>query len=343
MNRPLPMVSVVLPTYNRAHCLPDAIDSVLGQAMDDLELIVVDDGSTDGTREAVTTRDPRVRYVRQSNQGVSAARNHGVRLARGPWIAFIDSDDEWLPHKLHRQLSELRCFPEAEVHAPNLQLCMSDGRAIDLFTLRDHRELTRRPRLVGRPLGLALASCFMLQGVLVRRGACLTAGLFDTRMPLYEDLDFLTRLAMIGPWCISPSIAARVLRKDDPTRSLSHLRLTRPVQSAATFVRIYRGLLERRGLQRSERREIRRRLSAATFDLAEQLVGNGHPGLARRFARRSLRDAPQFKPACRALLAGALGIDRVSRWRTGATQTPWRRTGTATAARLPGEEASTCA
>jgi glycosyltransferase involved in cell wall biosynthesis len=334
------LVSVILPTYNRAHCLGAAIDSVLNQSMDDLELIVVDDGSTDTTADVVAGVDRRVRYIRQPNRGVSAARNCGIRLARGRWISFIDSDDEWLPHKLHRQISELRCFPVAQVHGPNLQLQMPGGRAMDLFTLRCRGELTRRPRLVERPLALTLASCFMLQGILVSRGACLAAGPFDTRMPLYEDFDFINRLAMAGPWCVSPTIAARVLRKDEPAHSLSNLRLTRPVQSAATFVRIYRELLQRSGTRRRERRAIRRRLSAATFDLAEQLARRGHGGLARAFARRSAREAWQLGPISRMLLAQCIGIDRVSRWRTGGADAGWRRTGR-DAARTHTQEPST--
>lgn len=343
MNPRPPLVSVILPTYNRAHCLPDAIESVMAQAMDDLELIVVDDGSTDGTADVVPADDPRIRYTRQANHGVSAARNHGVRLARGRWISFIDSDDEWLPHKLHRQVEELRHFPCAQVHAPNLQLCLPGGRAIDLFSLRGHRELTRRPRMSRRPLGLALASCFMLQGILVRRGACLAAGNFDRRLPLYEDFDYLTRLALVGPWCVSPSIAARVLRKDDPTRSLSHLRVSRPVQSAASFVRIYRSLAASRGVNLTERRAIRRRLSAATFDLAEQLQRTDHPRLARAFVRQSAADAWQFKPLCRALLAQGLGVDRTSRWRQHGPETGWRRSGKTPVTSEPEASTPSCA
>ncbi|HEU5208743.1 MAG TPA: glycosyltransferase [Longimicrobiales bacterium] len=96
-----PAFSVVIPAYNRAHLLPRAIGSVLAQTMPDLELIIVDDGSTDDTRalvEAIT--DPRVRYVHQQNAGAAAARNHGARLAQGTYITFLDSDDEARPHWL---------------------------------------------------------------------------------------------------------------------------------------------------------------------------------------------------------------------------------------------------
>ena len=102
-----PRVSVVIPTYNRAGCLPRAIDSVLAQTFDDYEIIVIDDGSSDNTSEVLAAYGDRVCVVKQVNQGVSAARNHGIRVARGEFVAFLDSDDEWLPRKLEAQVQYL--------------------------------------------------------------------------------------------------------------------------------------------------------------------------------------------------------------------------------------------
>lgn len=98
----IPTVSVVIPTYNRAHLVGRAIQSVLNQTYQDFEIIVVDDGSTDNTEEVVKSfNDPRIRYIRHDqNRGGSAARNTGIKMARGEYIAFQDSDDEWLPEKL---------------------------------------------------------------------------------------------------------------------------------------------------------------------------------------------------------------------------------------------------
>ena len=106
---PLPAVSVVLPAYNRADSIRLAIDSVLRQSFTDFELIIVDDASTDGTRAvAEAVADPRVRVIAHpANRGASAARNSGVAAARAPFVAFQDSDDEWLPRKLEKQMARL--------------------------------------------------------------------------------------------------------------------------------------------------------------------------------------------------------------------------------------------
>jgi len=104
-------VSVIIPTYNRKLCLFQAVDSVLAQTVPVEEIIVVDDGSTDGTFEAVCARyGALVKAIRQDNSGASAARNRGLREARGEWIALLDSDDVWLPMKIERQLEALARF-----------------------------------------------------------------------------------------------------------------------------------------------------------------------------------------------------------------------------------------
>ncbi|XVH33851.1 glycosyltransferase family 2 protein (plasmid) [Haloferacaceae archaeon DSL9] len=105
----MPTASVIVPTYNRADALPRTIDSVLAQTFEDLELIVVDDASSDNTKNVVESYDdPRITFLsHETNQGGSAARNTGIEHATGEYIAFLDSDDEWLPQKLERQISTL--------------------------------------------------------------------------------------------------------------------------------------------------------------------------------------------------------------------------------------------
>ncbi len=105
-------ISVVIPTYNRKHTLPRAIESVLHQTLQPIEIILVDDGSNDGTKKWIKTTYPAIKLIEQSNQGVSAARNVGIKFAKYKWIALLDSDDEWLPEKLERQIEALQQNPE---------------------------------------------------------------------------------------------------------------------------------------------------------------------------------------------------------------------------------------
>src|SRR5262249_19908208 len=105
------VVSVIVPTYNRAETIRAAIASVKRQTFVDWELIVVDDGSTDGTASLIEASDPRLVLIRQANQGVNAARNAAMLRARGRYIAFLDSDDEWLPHHLELSVAFFRAHP----------------------------------------------------------------------------------------------------------------------------------------------------------------------------------------------------------------------------------------
>ena len=101
-------VSVIIPTFNRKHTLKRAIDSVLKQTYNIFELIIVDDGSNDGTGEWISKKYPKIQYIYQSNSGVGSARNRGIHSSKGSWIAFLDSDDQWLPKKLEYQINEIQ-------------------------------------------------------------------------------------------------------------------------------------------------------------------------------------------------------------------------------------------
>ena len=117
------MIDVILPTHNRAYCLDRSIHSVLSQSYHDLRLMIIDDGSKDDTKKIIETfqKDSRVNYLHQDNQGVSAARNLGIRHAQGEWIAFLDSDDEWLPNKLEKQVKYLEENPTCRfVHSDEI-------------------------------------------------------------------------------------------------------------------------------------------------------------------------------------------------------------------------------
>ncbi len=187
-----PLVSVVIPTYNRAGVLGRALTSVLNQTFPDLECIVVDDGSTDQTVALVEEfQDPRLRLLRLPvNRGVCHARNVGIQAARGELIAFLDSDDEWLPQKLELQIRRLRgsADPKATV-----VYCLCYRRDGTTDRLTPHRTLIYEGDVFGHLLTgwhPPTASQF-----LVTRASMVDAGSFDEELPYAEDYDLWLRLA----------------------------------------------------------------------------------------------------------------------------------------------------
>jgi glycosyltransferase involved in cell wall biosynthesis len=133
------LVSVVVPTFNRAYCLPDTIRSVLAQTHANFEILVIDDGSTDDTRavlEQLWPDEPRLRYIYQENRGLSGARNTGIDKARGQFMAILDSDDTWAPWKLAAQLACFERFPEAVMVHSEMAAVDADGKVFDRQYLR---------------------------------------------------------------------------------------------------------------------------------------------------------------------------------------------------------------
>ena len=190
-----PLVSVVLPTYNRANLLERSIGSVLRQSVSDLELLVVDDGSDDDTRDVVAAMDDgRIRYLRRENGGVAAARNTGIWAARGRYLAFQDSDDEWLLGKLERQLATL---------GPQLGDSMCVCGLIRIMGERPTgQKIFGYPRVLSDwandldHRGVLASAVAYTQSWLVPRRAVLDAGGFREDFLVWEDWELLIRLSM---------------------------------------------------------------------------------------------------------------------------------------------------
>ncbi len=135
----MPLVSVVVPTYNRARIIERTIDSILAQTYQDVEVVIVDDGSSDDTRDCIARRygaDPRVRYVHKENGGPATARNVGFKQARGEYIALLDSDDTWFPWKLSLQIRCMERYPEIGMTWTDMQMIDAEGRVADPTHLR---------------------------------------------------------------------------------------------------------------------------------------------------------------------------------------------------------------
>ncbi|MGM0452831.1 MAG: glycosyltransferase family 2 protein [Thermodesulfobacteriota bacterium] len=186
-----PLVSVILPTYNRAWTVADAIDSVLAQEYDNFELIVVDDGSTDDTVALLAGYGDQIRVVSQDNRGVSAARNRGIEAAEGELLAFVDSDDYWLAGKLRTQVDYMAAHPE-------IAICQTEERWI-----RNGRRVNpgfRHKKPAGDIFVPSLALCLISpSAVMLRRELLDTVGGFDETLPACEDYDLWLQITSQYP------------------------------------------------------------------------------------------------------------------------------------------------
>ncbi len=148
----MPLLSVILPTYNRADTILRAIESVRNQTLEDWELLVIDDGSTDNTARLVTERyagEPRLKLIQQENQGVAAARNTGMRASSGKYFAFIDSDDEFLPHHLELESAFLECHPDENMVAVELWEDFGRESFVKHYQIEIRQRYPRMARIIG--------------------------------------------------------------------------------------------------------------------------------------------------------------------------------------------------
>lgn len=210
-------VSAIIPTYNRRELVQRALHTVLAQTREVQEIIVVDDGSTDGTGDALKeTFGDRIRYVWQPNAGVSAARNHGLRLARGRFIALLDSDDEWLPEKTRLQTEWLDARPDFGMVLCDVSRTDASHREFDVLRRREFLPVD------GDILKwVLLHPALVPASVMMRREVFDSVGGFDETLATGEDLDFHLRVAARWKIGIVEQPLVRAMRGHDGLSSLS--------------------------------------------------------------------------------------------------------------------------
>jgi glycosyltransferase involved in cell wall biosynthesis len=240
-NTARPLISVVIPCWNQAHYLGEAIESVLAQTYPRLELVVVDDGSEDNSYE-VAARYPGVRCLRQSNSGVAVARNRGLAESRGAYTVFLDADDRLLPNALEIGARELRAEPEAAFVAGMPRDIGRDGAVI--------RE-ARQPLVTRDHYLKLLEECFIWSGssVLYRRDALEAVGGFNERRVAADDYELYLKLARAYPVLCHDSVVTEYRRHGSNTTRNAGLVLSSQIQ-------VLNG--QRRGLRSAEERSARR-------------------------------------------------------------------------------------
>ncbi|HUA65800.1 MAG TPA: glycosyltransferase [Alphaproteobacteria bacterium] len=293
-----PAVSVIIPAYNRANCVAGAVESVFAQTFKDLEIIAVDDGSSDGTDEVLTRFGSSIRFIRQGNHGVSSARNTGVRAARGKWIAFLDSDDRWHADKLERQIAVLEKY--------NGRLCFTRSINHENRILRDIEFISAtlcEPEIYYVENAADCVSVSprhpMIQSAVADRALLEQAGLFDESFPAAEDAELIFRLSFLSGFYYVDSPLATIFENSENSltysknlsslarRNKSYLRLT---------AQMYWRLVE---TSPQKTPAIRERLGYFISRQAELACAAGQPAVARTLARDGILYAGSFRDFAR--------------------------------------------
>jgi glycosyltransferase involved in cell wall biosynthesis len=314
------LVSIIIPTFNRADCVSRTIASALAQTHANVEVLVIDDGSTDATRAVVLdtfSKDPRVRYVHKPNGGVSSARNHGIRLVQGEYAALLDSDDVWKPFKLELQLACLDAFPDAGMVWSDMTAVTPQGEVLSkhyLHTFYSNYSMFSREDLFDRsvPLteiapGLAaevgdrralageiygpmiLGNLVHTSTVLLRRERLAATGFFDETRRSGEDHEFHLRTCRAGrvAFVDVDTIDYQVGRADALTQPKYGLDL------AMNYLNTLTSTLERdRDRIKLPQHVIDKVLADGHAWVAETLVAQGRHEEARPYLLYSLRHTP---------------------------------------------------
>ena len=281
-----PKVSIVIATYNRAHLLPATLESIFAQRFQEFELVVVDDGSTDDTREVLQPFDSRLRYIYQENRGPSSARNLGVQHARSSWISIQDSDDLCAPN----HLETLYGFVE---HHPGCGMVFANGAYL---RGPEHNRETIVPAAKSRQLqerGVQIGDLFeksivRLQAALISRTAYDALGGHDESLRICMDLDLAFRLLMNYPVAYLDQVVFLYRKHDGNTGRNEELRLTENIRVIQKLMHDFSGVKDV-----IDERKIARRLAYRYYRLAKGRWKNGQ----QVDARQALQEAVKLCPA----------------------------------------------
>ncbi|MGH7942144.1 MAG: glycosyltransferase family 2 protein [Limisphaerales bacterium] len=293
-----PVVSVVIPAYNRAHCITATVESALAQTFKDLEIIAVDDGSSDGTSSVLAQFGSRIRLIQQDNRGVSSARNTGVRAARGKWIAFLDSDDHWHPKKLERQIAALQKF--------NGKICFTRCINQQGEILRDIDFLPARPQ---EPQVLYVQDAVdsvclsprhpLVQTMVAERTFLEMAGLFDESFHAAEDAELIFRLSFFSGFLYVDQPLVTIFEGTDNSLTFSN-NLDFQARRTQSYLRLMAEMYWRLADTSPEKVSVmRQRLGYFISRRAEIACAAGQSAVARTLAQDGIRLARSIRDFAR--------------------------------------------
>lgn len=289
-----PLVSIIIPTYNRAHCITQSIESALAQHYSNLEIVIADDGSSDNTREVVAAiADSRVRYCSQPNRGCSSARNLGVSHARGEYLAFLDSDDRWEPGWVGTAVDLLEHHSDFGSAYASLRRIGAQGEELGTLDLSDGGQWTEGT------VAYVLSHCAGLLGsnVIARSGVVRAIGGWDEGFPTSGDLDFGLRLAVQARMAL---FAQPFVHLVETRGSLSkNINTGNRLRVLAKFELLYSHLAAKHG------DILRRSRSRILCNYGEDLLWSGQISRAQGQLIESLRTRPNL-PALWLLLKAQL-------------------------------------
>lgn len=299
------LISVIIPTYNRAHCIESCLQSVLDQTYENFEVILVDDGSTDNTYEVVQPYFDRIRYIHQPNRGIAVARNKGIEAAKGDWIALQDSDDIWHPGNLQHCVDGVEAQPSAIVHLSQPLIYRNHlGRkvkyfeyvAADMFA-KENRILLEEPCVWQVKYGVAWA-----QASLIRADLLAKIGGYDTSLRIYTDYDLFLRLSFLGPWTASRETFVEI-RREGGGEYVSRQRSDTPLYAASTLEYILENVKRSTKMQESEKRCLEERLLAVKRWVSSELLKEGEGRSARRRIIYCLKARPAIDGVAKYLIS----------------------------------------
>ena len=278
----MPKVSVVMPVYNGERFLRESLDSVFAQTFQDFEVLCVDDGSTDNSAAVFEQYGVRIRVLRQKNAGQSAARNAGVILAKGQYIAFLDQDDLWYPSKLLRQLAAIEADPRVVLVHCDFDRIDEKGRMV-----QERAGTIERASALASPMGQLIGEALIFpSAMLIRREGFARSGGFHAELQGFEDFDLIARLKQQGEFVMveERGMAYRLHGQGFTRAGGLHI-----IRSRERFLRRMEGLY--RG-DRTKQAIVRRMLADCYSDWGIHEVRQGNKLEGRRKLIESLRCNP---------------------------------------------------